>query len=188
MTVKKFGLILIGFILFILLIVGEYLYCSVDFRFIRTGDLWTTDLICIILSALFCCWFLRKLVREALQEKIHLAIVLSFLVVLSFLFGCFLRLNLQIANGLFDNSDPETKMVIVASRDSSIWGASIRDGLNATAYYIHFSDWDGKNKNCELLIPYSIYFEVGAGTNVELSIKKGLLGLEWVENYRIMDE
>jgi hypothetical protein len=79
-------------------------------------------------------------------------------------------------------------MVVIASRDSSVFGASIKDGLNAMAYYIRFPDWDDKNKNCELLIPYSVYFEVGSGTNVELSVRKGFLGLSWVEDYRIMDE
>jgi len=79
-------------------------------------------------------------------------------------------------------------MLVVASRDSSVFGASIKDGLNAIAYFIRFSDWDDKEKSCELLIPYSIYFEVGYGTNVELSVKKGLFGLPWVEDYRVMDE
>jgi hypothetical protein len=188
MTVKKFGLILISFGFFLILLVSEYLYCSANFRFIRTWDLWTTDLICTILSLLFCYWFFRKLIGEAIKEKIHLAIVLSFFFVLSFLFGCFLRLNLQIANGLFDNSDPENKMVVVSSRNSSIFGASIKDGLNSMAYFVYFPDWDNKDKNCELLIPYSIYFEVGYGTSLELSVRKGVFGLSWVEDYRVMDE
>ena len=188
MTVKKFGLILISFGFFPILLVGEYLYCSANFRFIRTWDLWTTDLICMILSTLFCYWFFRKLIREALKEKIHIIIVLACFLTFNFLFGCFLRLNLQITNGLFDNSDPETKVVVVTSRNSSVFGASIKDGLNAMAYFIHFPHWDDKDKDCELLIPYSIYFEVGYGTNVELSVRRGLFGLPWVEDYRVMDE
>lgn len=56
------------------------------------------------------------------------------------------------------------------------------------AYFVYFPDWDNKDKNCELLIPYSIYFEVGYGTNVELSVRKGVFGLPWVEDYRVMDE
>ena len=188
MTVKKFGLIFISFILFILLLVAEYLYCSVCFRFIRTWDLWATDLICMLLSVLFCYWFFRKLIKEALREKIHITIVLACFLIFIFLFGCFLRLTLQIANGLFDSSDPETKTVVVSSRDSSVFGASIKDGLNSMAYFVYFPDWDNKDKNCELLIPYSIYFEVGYGTNMELSVRKGVFGLLWVEDYRVMNE
>jgi hypothetical protein len=188
MTVKKFGLILIGSVLFLISLVAEYLFCSANYRFIRTWDLWITDLICQLLAVGFCYWIFRRLMKEALKEKVHLSIVLTLFMVLSFLLGCFFRLTLQITNGLFDGSDPETKMVVVASRDSSVFGASIKDGLNAMAYYIRFPDWDDKNKNCELLIPYSVYFEVGSGTNVELSVRKGFLGLSWVEDYRIMDE
>lgn len=188
MTVKKFGLILIGSILFILVIVAEYLFCSANYRLIRTWDLWAADLICLLLSIGLCYWFFRDLIKEALAEKIHLSIVLILFLVLSFLLGCFFRLTLQIANGLFDGSEPETKMVVVSSRDSSVFGASINDGLDSMAYYVFFPDWDDKSKNCELLIPYSIYFEVGYGTNVDLSVKNGLFGLPWVEDYRVMDE
>jgi len=188
MTVKKFGLIVIGSILFILLLVAEYLFCTSNYRFIRTWDLWAADLVCLLLAAGLCYWFSRRLMKEALAEKIHLSIVLTLFLVLSFLLGCFFRLTLQIANGLFDDSDSETKMVVVSSRNSSVFGASIKDGLNAMAYFIHFPDWDDTNKSCELSIPYSIYFEVGYGTNVELSVKEGLFGLPWVEDYRIMDE
>ncbi len=188
MTVKKFGLIVIGFILFILLLVAEYLFCSANYRFIRTWDIWASHLICLFLATGLCYWFFRRLIKEALAEKIHLSIVLILFLILSFLLSCFFRLTLQITNGLFDNSDPETKMVVVASRDGSVFGASIQDGLNAMAYFIRFPDWDDKNKSCELLIPYSIYFEVGYGTNVELSVRRGLFGLPWVEDYRVMDE
>jgi hypothetical protein len=188
MTVKKFGLILIGSILFVMLLVAEYLFCSVNYRFIRMGDLWTTDLICQLLAAGFCYWVFGRLMKEAFKEKIHLGIVLTLFLILSSLLGCFFRLTLQIANGVFDTSNPETKMVVVSSRDSSVFGASIEEGLNSIAYYVHFSDWDDKDKSCELLIPYSFYFEVGLGTNVELSLKKGLFGFPWVEDYRIMDE
>jgi hypothetical protein len=188
MTVKKFGLILIGSILFILVLVAEYLFCSANYRFIRIWDLWTTTLTCLFLSIGLCYWFFSNLMKEAIIEKIHLSIVLTLFLVLSFLLGCFFRLTLQIANGLFDGSDPETKMAVVSSRDSSIFGANIKDGLNSMAYYVFFPDWDDKTKNCELLIPYSIYFEVGYGTNMELSVKKGLFGLPWVEDYRVMNE
>ena len=125
---------------------------------------------------------------EALREKIHFSIVLTLFWVVSLLLGCFFRLTLQITNGLLDGSEPETRIAVVASRDSSVFGASIKDGLNSMAYFIRFPDWDDKKKNCELLIPYSIYFEVGRGTNMELSVKNGFLGLPWVEDYRVMDE
>jgi len=126
--------------------------------------------------------------KAALKEKIHLAIVLTSFLALSFLLCCFLRLNLQITNGLLDNSDPETKIVVVSSRYSSVFGASIKDGLNAMAYYILFPHWDDKDKSCELLIPYSIYFALGSGTNVQLTVRNGFFGLPWVENYQILDQ
>jgi hypothetical protein len=188
MTFKKFGLILIGSIVFILVLVAEYLFCSSEYRFIRIRDLLATNLISLFLAISLCYLFFRKLMKEALTEKIHLSLVLTFFWVLSFLLGCFFRLTFQIGNGLFDGSYPETKIVVVASRNSSIFGASIKDGLNAMAYYIDFPDWDNMEKSCELLIPYSIYFEVGSGTNMELSVKSGFFGLPWVEDYRVMDE
>jgi len=186
MTVRKFGLILISFGFFLILLVGEYLYCSANFRFIRLWDLWVIDLICGLLSMGLCYWFLKSLMKEALKEKIHLAIVLAFFLILSFLLGCFLRLTFQIANGLLDDSDPTTKVVVVSSRDSSVFGASIQDGLNSMAHFIHFPDGDGKD--CELLIPYSIYFAVGTGINVQVEVRNGFFGLPWIETYRIMNQ
>jgi ABC-type transport system involved in multi-copper enzyme maturation permease subunit len=188
MTVKKFGLILISFGLFLVLLVGEYLYCSVNFRFIRTWDLWATNLICGILSLLLCYWFFRDLIKEALKEKIPLIIVLVFFGTFSFLLGCFFRLNLQIANGYLDNSYPETKIVIVAGKETSVFGGSIKDGLNPMAYYIHFSDGGDKDKNCELLVPFFTYYSVGPGTNLKVSVRQGFFHLLWVEDYGIVDQ
>jgi hypothetical protein len=187
MTVKKFGLILLSFGLFLLLLVSEYLFCSSNYRFIRIQDLWIADLLCQLLAAGFCYWVFRRLMKEALKEKIHLGIVITLFLILNSLFGCFLRLTLQITNGFLDGSEPQTVNIVVASRNSSVFGASIADGLNSMAYYIDFPDWYNQEKNCELLIPYSIYFEVGSGTHVELSVKKGFFGLPWVEDYRVMD-
>ncbi len=186
MTVKKFGLILISFGFFLILVVGEYLYCSANFRFIRLWDLWASDLISGLLSTGLCYWLFKNLMKAALKEKIHLAIVLAFFLVFSFLSGSFLRLTLQIVNGLFDGSDPETKIVVISSRDSSVFGASVKDGINSMAYFIHFLDGDGKD--CEFLIPYSIYFAVGTGTNLQLEVRNGFFGLPWIEDYQVMDQ
>jgi len=77
MTVKKFGLIVIGSISFILLLVAEYLFCSSNYRFVRTWDLWATDLICLLLAPSLCYLFFRRLMKKALTEKIYLSIVLT---------------------------------------------------------------------------------------------------------------
>jgi hypothetical protein len=186
MTMKRFGLFFFFSIFFILLLAGEYLYCSMNFRFIRTWDLWGSDLICGFLSIVFSYGLFKKLIKEALKEKIPSWVILAFFLLLSFLFGCFLRFNLQIVNGLLDGSGSETKLVYITHKETSAFGGSIKNGLNAIAYYVYFADWDDKDKICELLVSPADYYFVGSGTKVELAMRMGFLHIPWIEEYRIV--
>jgi hypothetical protein len=186
MTMKRFWFFLFFSIFFILLLLGEYIYCSMNFRFVRNGDLWGTDLFCELLSVSLCYFLLRKLMRQALKEEIPFYAVLAVFFTLTFLLCCFLRLNLQIANGLLDNSLSETKMVVVDHKESSAFGGDVKEGLSSIAYFIYFPDWDDKNKNCELLVPFAFYYSVGPGISIELAIRKGFFRIPWIEDYRVI--
>jgi hypothetical protein len=187
MNGKKFEIITLLSLLFIVLLVGEFLYCSANFRFIRSSDLWIADLICAILALGLCYVAFKKVIKLALQEKVPMAIIVVLFLILSCLLGWFLRFNLQIANGLLDPSEPETIRVIIARKETSVLGGSIKDGMNPMAYYIDFPDWDSKDKNCQLLVPYPFYFSVGEGSTVELLIRKGLFNIAWIEAYQALD-
>jgi hypothetical protein len=186
MTMKHFWLFFYFSIFSILLLVGEYIYCSMNFRFVRNVDLWGTDLISGLLSISLCYFSLKKSMKQALKEEIPLYAVLAVFFTLSFSLCCFLRLNLQIANGLLDNSIPEAKIVMVAHKESSAFGGDIKEGLSSIAYFIYFSDWDDKNKNCELLVPFTFYYSVGPGISVELAVQKGFFHIPWIEDYRVI--
>jgi len=187
MTMKCFWFFFYFSIFFIFLIAGEYIYCSMNFRFIREWDLGGSDIICGLFSTALCYFSLKKLMRQALKEEIPLYAVIVIFATLSFLSCCFLRLNLQIANGLLDNSPAESKVVMVNHKESSAFGGDVKEGLSSIAYYIYFPDWDDKNKNCELLVPFTFYYSVGPGINVELAIRNGFFHIPWVEDYRIID-
>ena len=184
MTVKKFGFLLIAFTFFIILLLGEYLYCSMNYRLVRSKDLWGANIVCSLLSIGICYLYLKNLIKEAIKENIAPWIILVTFLIFIFLFGSFLRLNLQIANGLFDKSDPDIKIAVVTRKDTSVFGASIKDGLSAMAYYIYFADWDDKDKNCELLIHSTDYYFLGQGSSVKLAVHDGFFHLPWVEDYR----
>jgi hypothetical protein len=187
MNGKRFELVTLFSILFIVLLVGEFLYCSLNFRLVRSSDLWITDLICAMLALVLCYAAFKKIIKLALQEKVPAAIIMILFLILSCLLGWFLRFNLQIANGLLDTSDPETIRVIINHKETSALGGSIKDGVNPMAYYIDFPDWDNKDQNCQLLVPYPFYFSVGEGSTVELLAHKGLFHLPWVEAYQALD-
>jgi hypothetical protein len=187
MNGKKFELFTLFSISFIILLVGEFLYCSANFRFVRSSDLWITDLICAVLGLVFCYAAFKKVIKLALQEKVPAVIIVISFLILSCLLGWFLRFNLQIANGLFDGSEPETIKVIITHKETSVLGGSIKDGVNPMAYYLDFPDWDNKDKNCQLLVPYPFYFSVGEGSTVELLVRKGLFNIAWIEAYQALD-
>ena len=157
-----------------------------NFRFVRDWDLWDSDLICTLLAVSFCYFSLRKIMRQALKEEIPPYAVLTVFFTLAFLLCCFLRLNLQIANGLLDNSAPETKVVVVNHKESSAFGGDIKEGLSSIAYFIYFPDWDDKTKNCELLVPFTFYYSVGPGLSVELAVQKGFFHIPWIEDYQVI--
>jgi hypothetical protein len=187
MNGKKFEFALLGFLLFIVLLVAEFLYCSANFRFIRSNDLWTADLICAVLGLVLSYVAFKKVIKLALQEKVPVTIIVILFLILSCLLGWFLRFNLQIANGLLDPSEPETIRVIITHKETSVLGGSIKDGMNPMAYYIDFPDWNNKDQNCQLLVPYPFYFSVSEGSTVDLLVRKGLFNLNWIEAYESRD-
>ncbi len=187
MNGKKFEFAILSSLLFIVLLVIEFLYCSANFRFIRANDLWISDLVCALLAFVFCYLAFKKVIKLALQEKVPAAIIVVLYLILGCLFGWFLRFNLQIANGLLDQSEPETVRVIISHKETSVLGGSIKDGVNPMAYYIDFPDWNNKDQNCQLLVPYPFYFSVGGGNTVELLVRKGLFNIAWIEAYQALD-
>ena len=157
-----------------------------NYRFVRNADLWGSDLICALFAASLCYFSFKKLMKQALKEEIPLYAVLAAFFTLTFLLCCFLRLNLQIANGLLDSSQPESKIVVVTHKESSAFGGDVKEGLSSIAYFIYFPDWEDKNRNCELLVPFAFYYSVGPGLNVELAVRKGFFRIPWIEDCRVI--
>jgi hypothetical protein len=187
MQISRLYLLLKIFVLFIILLIVEYVCSGIYFRLVRHSDFLIADLICGISATGLCYLIFRKLIRGALQDKIPVLLVGVLFLFFCFLLGCFLRFSLQLANGLLDTSEPQTRVVVVESKEISALGGSFKEGPNPMAHLIYFRDWDNRNGNCELLVPAYFYYTVGPGTRVELSLHQGFFHWAWVEDFQMGD-
>ncbi len=186
MQISRFYFLLELFALFIALVIGEYFLCGIYFRLVRHTDFLKVDWFCAIFAILLCYWIFRKLIRSALKEQIPFFVVAFFFLFFSCLLGFFLRFSLQLANGLLDFSDPETRVIVVTDKKISRFGGSIKEGINPMAHMIYFHDWDESGENAELLTPQDFYYSVDNGSLVQLTLRQGLFHFSWVEDYQIM--
>jgi hypothetical protein len=187
MPTSRLYLLLKIFALFVVLLIVEYVCCGIYFRLVRHSDFLIADWICALSAIGLCHLIFRKPIRSALQEKIPVLLIAALFLFFSFLLGCFLRFNLQLANGLLDGSEPQTRVVVVADKEISSFGGSFKEGPNPMAHLIYFRDWNNSNGNCELLVPAYFYYTVGPGTRVELSLRQGFFHWAWVEDFQMGD-
>src|SRR5580692_6885024 len=143
------------------LLAVEYVCCGIYFRLVRHSDFLKADLICGSSAVGLCYLIFRRLIRSALKEKIPVLVVAAIFVFFCLFGGCLLRFSLQLANGLLDNSESQTRVVVIASKEISSFGGSFKEGPNPMAHLIYFSDWDNGRGNCELLVPAYFYYTVG---------------------------
>jgi hypothetical protein len=184
---SRLYLLLKIFALFVALLIVEYVCCGIYFRLVRHSDFLIADWICALSGIGLCYLIFRKLIHSALQEKIPVLLVGALFLFFSFLLGSFLRFSLQLANGLLDSSDSQTRVVVVSGKEISSFGGSFKEGPNPMAHLIYFHDWDNGNGNCELLVPAYFYYTVGPGTRVELSLHRGFFHWAWVEDFQMGD-
>ncbi len=187
MATNRLFLILKIFLFFIGVLIAEYVGCGIYFRLVRHSDFWKADLICGFSAVGLCYGIFKKLIRSALKEKVPALLVAAFFLLFSFLLGCFLRFSLQLANGLLDGSEPQTRLVVVGSKDISSFGGSFKEGPNPMAHLVYFPDWDNGEGSCELLVPAYFYYMVGPGTRMELTLRQGFFHLAWVEDFQMVD-
>ena len=186
MEVNRFYLFLKIFVAFIVILIVEYPFCGIYFRFVRHIDFFRVDLICVLSAIGLCYLIFRKLIKAALKERIPFLVVIVCFLALCFLLSCFFRFSIQLANGLLDFSDPETRVVYVSDKKISSFGGSFKEGPNPMAHLIYFHDWDNTDEICELLTPPSIYYFTNIGTPVEMTLRQGFFYLPWVEDFRIL--
>jgi hypothetical protein len=186
MQISRLKLLLCLLVLFIAVVIGEYLCCGVYYRLVRQSDFPLVDLICGISALILCYFIFRNSIKSALKEQIPLWVVALFFLFFSCLLGCFLRFSLQLANGLLDFSQPEIHLVTVHSKKITSFGGSIKEGINPMAHMIYFHDWDQSGGMCELLTPQDFYYSVDDGSMMQLSLRQGLFHLPWVEDYQGM--
>jgi hypothetical protein len=186
MEVSRLYLILKIFWGFIVVLIVEYFCCGIYFRLVRESDFVRVDWICALSALALCYWIVRKLIRSALKEGIPIWVVAAFFLFLSALLGCFLRYSLQLANGLLDFSDPETRVIVITDKKISPFGGSIKEGVNPVAHMVYFRDWDNGDESCELLTPSAFYYFIDTGSRLELSVRRGFFHLAWVEDYQVV--
>lgn len=165
----------------------EFFLCGAFFRFIRSFDSWVADGLCAVASPLFCYGAFRELIRAARREKWPMAALASFFLATSLLLGCFFRYSLQLANGLLDFSDPETRVVVVTDRKTSVFGGSIREGPNPEAHLVYFKDWEDPDAQGEILAPPSLYYFAGVGTSLQLTYRKGFFHWPWMVDVQLLN-
>ena len=185
MEVSRLYLILKIFLGFIVVLIVEYFCCGMYFRLVRESDFVRADWICALSALVLCYWIVRKLIHSALKEGIPFWVIAAFFLFLSALLGCFLRYSLQLANGLLDFSESETHVIVIADKKISAFGGSIKEGVNPVAHMVYFRDWENNDENCELLVPSVFYYFVDNGSSLEMTFRRGLFHLAWVENFQV---
>jgi len=104
----------------------------------------------------------------------------------AFLTACFFRFSVQLANGLLDASDPDTRVVLVTGQKISLLGGSLKESLNPLAHLVYFQGWDGGDETYEVLVPPAVYYFAGPGTRIAVTLRKGFLHLPWVEDCQLL--
>ncbi len=187
MKTSRVYLIFKIFIVFIAVLIAEYFFCGIYFRLVKHSNFLWVDLICGLSAISLCYLIFKRLIKSALKEKIPFLAVAAFFLFFCVLLGFFLRFSLQLANGLLDTSEPETRVVYVVDKKISSFGGSIKDGPNPMAHLIYFHDWDNSDKNCELLISPVFYYNVGLGTRLAITLRRGFFHLPWVEDCQLVN-
>jgi hypothetical protein len=188
MRIRHFYLALLAFFLFFGLVLAEYFLCGVYFRLIRPSDSLRLDAACLLGSPLLCYWAFHRLLKKALQERIPHGVITVFFLICTALLGFFLRFTVQLANGGLDPSGPEEHLVIITDKRISSFGGSIQEGLNPMAHLVYFHDnWEPGDEKCALWTPDDFYFSVDVGGILQLSVRRGLLRMPWVEDFQALD-
>ncbi len=169
---------------FIVVMVVEYILCGIYFRLVRRNDIFWLDGACALAALVFCYRLSRKLIKDALKEKIPVYIVAGLFLLFAFFTGCFFRFSFQLANGYLDFSDPEIHTVIVTDKKISLFGGSLQEGPNPMAHLVYFHDWDNGDENCELLLPPSVYYVVDRGVPLEIAVRPGFFHAPWVQAFQ----
>lgn len=183
METKTAYLYLKMFSVFIAVLIMEYVLSGIYFRLIRHSDIYLVNSLCAAATLYLTYRLLKKTIREALKEKIPLALAAACFLVFWFLTACFFRFSVQLVNGLFDFSNPEARVVLVTGKGTSALGGSFQEGPNPLAHLLFFQDWDHPRWSCELLVPPPIYYTASPGLPIEITVRRGLFGLPWVEDY-----
>ncbi len=173
------------FVLFIAVLVAEYVLCGIFYRLVSHTDFWWVDLISGALSLGLCYQLFKNLIKEALKEKIPSAIVWTVFLVFWFLLTCFFRFSVQLVNGLLDFSPSQAQTIVVTDKKISALGGSFKEGPSPMAHLIYFMNWDNDKDTCELLVTPALYYTLGPGSKLELSVRQGFLHMPWVEDYQL---
>ena len=173
-------------VVFILALVIEFPLTGVYYRLVRERDFLTVDIISASTSIVLFYWLFRKLLQTAWKEHILFKTLLACFFTLGVLGTCFFRFTIQLVNGFLDGSVPETRIVVVTGKDTSVFGGSFKEGPSPLAHFIYFQDWDNPAGSCELLVPPPVYYFAGPGNPVELAIRHGFFHLPWVEDFQLL--
>jgi hypothetical protein len=184
--IRRVYLFLKVLLLFLALLAVEYPLCGIYFRLVRQRDAFWLDLGCALAALALCSWLSRKLIRDALKEKVPVYVVAGLFLFFTFLLTGFFRFSFQLANGLLDFSYPEVHRVVVTDKKISIFGGSIREGLNPMAHMIYFKDWNDGEGDCELLLPPDAYYMVDQGGPLDIAVRPGFFHLTWMQAYQLV--
>jgi len=171
---------------FILVLAAEYPLCGIYYRLVRQSDMLWLDGACVLAAVLLCYWLSRKLIKDALKEKIPLYVVAGLFLLFAFLLSGFFRFSFQLANGCLDFSAPEVHRIIVTDKKITMFGGSVREGPNPIAHMVYFKDWDDGVGNCELLLPPSAYYVVDQGGPLDIAVRPGFFHLVWMQAYQLV--
>jgi len=186
MELRRLYLILKIFLVFIVVLITEYLCSGIYFRLVRESDFIRADWICGISAPLLCLSIFWKSFKSALKEGIPPVVVALFFLFFTALLGFFIRYSLQLANGLLDGSVPEKRVITVVSKKISPFGGRIKDGVNPAAYMIYFQDWENSDEGDELLTSHDFYYSVDDGSMLELIVRRGFFRWAWVQDFQVV--
>jgi len=173
-------------VVFIVALVVEFPLTGVYYRLVRERDFLTVDVISVSTSIGLFYWLCRKLLQTAWREHILFKTIMVCFLIFCILGTCFFRFTIQLANGFLDRSVPEIRVVVVTSKDTSVFGGSFKEGPSPLAHLIYFQDWDNPAGSCELLVPPSVYYFAGSENPLELAVRRGFFHLPWVEDFQLL--
>ncbi len=174
------------FVLFIAALIAEYIFCGFSFRMVRHRDLIGLDIASALSSFGLGYWFFKDTIRAALKEKVPPPLVAACFLAFWVLLGCFLRMSAQLANGLLDFSDPQTRLVVVTDKKISSFGGSLKEGPNPMAHLVYFSDWENADQTCEVLAPPALYYSLDPGIPMLITLRTGLFHWAWAEDLQLL--